>query len=75
MCKAIEEARAHIQNLLAVILAHHQDRGSREIVDMQEFASGRARAPDRHLWRAAHFGFVKPAQQRGQHVRSARVEA
>src|SRR5438132_14243465 len=41
---------------------------------MQKFAARRARSPNNHLPRSAHFGLVCLAQQRRQRVRSLQIE-
>lgn len=52
---------------------HHMHAGGGHVVHIQKLAHGRAAAPDGHLGRARHLGFVEPADQRGDDVAVFRV--
>ena len=53
---------------------HHEERGRRHVVDMQEFAPGRARAPDHHLGRIVEHRLPEAPDQRRQHMAVLGVE-
>src|SRR4051812_26880439 len=66
--------RADVDVLILLVVAHEEEAGVGEVVDVQQLAPGLARAPHRHLVLTRGAGLVEAAHQRRQHVGALEIE-
>jgi hypothetical protein len=65
---------ADVEQLVAVVAVHQEQTGVGQVVDVQELATRRARAPYDRFALAALARFVELPNERGQHVRILQIE-
>ena len=61
-------ARAHVDVLGLVVVAHQEDAGVGQVVHVEELAPRRPRPPDLHLPALLELGLVELPDEGGQHV-------
>lgn len=67
-------AGADVDDVAAGIMAHHEQAGGRQVVDVEEFPHRRACAPYDDGEGVAHFGLVEAADERRHQVTGLKVE-
>lgn len=67
-------ARPHVDDFRSFIFPHQEQARIHQIIHVQEFSSRRTGSPKRDAVHTLATGIVKPANQRGEHVRRIEIE-